>query len=439
MTENEQNKQSDFMFEKMKERPMDKKKLLRRTIMTASMAVIFGLIACLTFLILEPVFTRWLYPEEKPQIIVFPEELDEISPEDMMVENVEPNIQETVENILLDGSQIEEILSKVKLNMENYKQLYTSMSDFVITLNKSMVTVTGVTSSYDLFYNTLQSKDIASGIIVANNGKELLILVDQKVIKGAEKITVTFCDAQQVEATQKQSDSATGLCVLSIMLSDISDSTLEEITVAALGSSNSRYMAGTPIIALGSPMGNSNSINYGIVSTPGTIWSTTDANYKIFMTDIYGSQNATGALFNLQGQIIGIITTGKNESDMKNIVSALGITELRKVIEKMSNGMAIAYLGISGVDVTPEAHNEGNVPYGAFVKEVEMNSPAMLAGIQKGDIITGIDESEVLNFSNYMSALLRLNAGDTVKVFVERQVQDAYKEVELKITLGEAK
>ena len=66
--ENKQKEQNDvsekkFMIEKIKERPVNKKKLLRRTLITASMAVIFGLVACFTFLVLEPVISNWLYPE----------------------------------------------------------------------------------------------------------------------------------------------------------------------------------------------------------------------------------------------------------------------------------------------------------------------------------------------------------------------------------------
>ena len=57
----------NFIKEKVKERPINRRKLLRRTVITASMAVIFGLIACFTFLVLEPVFTNWLYPEEEPE------------------------------------------------------------------------------------------------------------------------------------------------------------------------------------------------------------------------------------------------------------------------------------------------------------------------------------------------------------------------------------
>ena len=91
--ENKQKEQNDvsekkFMIEKIKERPVNKKKLLRRTLITASMAVIFGLVACFTFLVLEPVISNWLYPEEEPQVVVFPEDQDEMSPEQMLAENM---------------------------------------------------------------------------------------------------------------------------------------------------------------------------------------------------------------------------------------------------------------------------------------------------------------------------------------------------------------
>lgn len=71
MAEPEKNPQSDFMMEKIKERPVNKKKLLRRTVTTVAMAVIFGMIACVTFLTLEPVISNLLYPEEKPDAVIF--------------------------------------------------------------------------------------------------------------------------------------------------------------------------------------------------------------------------------------------------------------------------------------------------------------------------------------------------------------------------------
>lgn len=74
MEDNQQNQDIEFIKEKVKERPLNRKKLMRRTLLTASMAVIFGLIACFTFLVLEPVFSNLLYPEEEPQQVELKEE-----------------------------------------------------------------------------------------------------------------------------------------------------------------------------------------------------------------------------------------------------------------------------------------------------------------------------------------------------------------------------
>lgn len=122
---------------------------------------------------------------------------------------------------------------------------------------------------------------------------------------------------------------------------------------------------------------------------------------------------------------------------MKNMITAYGISELKKRIEKMSNGRKAAYLGISGVDVTREAFEELHVPYGAYITEVEMDSPSMMAGIQQGDVIVSINERKIYSYSEYTTILMQLDAGDTVEVTVMRQAQDEYKEMKFDIILGE--
>lgn len=436
MAEEEQN---GFMIEKIKERPINRRKLLRRTLITASMAVIFGLIACFTFLVLEPVISNWLYPEEEPQVIVFPEDLEEMSPEEMLAENQpteSPQPSSEPEDVTLREEQIEEILSGVILDKENYRELYVALSDYVDQLNQYMVTITAVTSNIDWFNNVQESQNQASGIIVANNGKDLLVLADASSIRSAEKLILTFSNEVQAEAQIKQQDKYTNLAVLSVSLSDLPEEMVEAgIPLAVLGRSNTKNLSGTPVIALGSPLGISNSIGYGMIASGSTQIYAPDRNYKLLITDINGSQNAGGALFNLQGEVIGIITSNKTGSDMKNLINAYGITELKKVIEKMSNGSSIAYMGISGLDVTKEANENQGVPYGAFVKEVAMDSPAMLAGIQRGDVITEMDGKKVTLFSDYTTILMQMEPGQTVKLTVMRQAQNEYKEMNLSIEL----
>ena len=173
-----------------------------------------------------------------------------------------------------------------------------------------------------------------------------------------------------------------------------------------------------------------------MITASGSVLNKVDANYKLLTTDIYGSPESEGVLFNMQGQIVGIITSDRISPDMKNAVTAIGISELRKLIENMSNGKEPAYMGISGMDVTPEANQEMGVPFGAYVREVDMNSPAMLGGIQRGDVIVEIDDSSIENFNNYAATLLRLEAGATITVTVQRLSQNSYREMEMEITLG---
>lgn len=440
MAEKGQNEQNDFLIERMKQRPINRRKLLRRTIITASMAVIFGLIACFTFLVLEPVISRWLYPEEEPQIIVFPEDQEEMLPEEMLAENISspsPSTTPVREDVELKEEQIEEILSGVVLDRENYLELYQALSDYTAELEQYMVTITTVTSNIDWFSNVQESRNQATGFIVANNGKELLVLTDTSSVRLAGTLTLTFSNNVQTEAKIKQQDQFTSLAVLSVALSDLPGE-MQEMPVARLGRSNGKNLPGTPVVALGRPLGTNHSVGYGIVASAGTTVYGPDRNYRLLMTDINGSQNASGVLFNLQGEVIGIVTANKSGTDMKNLVNAYGITELKKVIEKLSNAQPIAYLGISGLDVTKEANESQGVPYGAFVKEIAMDSPAMLEGIQRGDVITEMDGKKISLFSDYSSVLMQLEPGEIVDITVMRQAQNTYKEMQFSIELGTA-
>ena len=102
----------------------------------------------------------------------------------------------------------------------------------------------------------------------------------------------------------------------------------------------------------------------------------------------------------------------------------------------MSNGAEIAYLGIQGEDVPREVNAELGIPFGAYVEEFDMDSPAMRAGIQRGDVITAIGEKSVSGFMEYSNALMDLEPGQTVEVTVMRQVQEEYKEMKFNIELG---
>lgn len=442
MQEMEHNNKNEFVIEKIKERPINKKKLIKRTITTAFMAVMFGLIACFTFLVLEPVISDWLYPQEEPQIVIFPEEQEEMEPEEMLsdnlpVENTPTPSSPSLFSENVEKEQMQELLNSITLDENHYSQLYSALGDLVKEMSHSTVTVTAVKSNVDWLANVTESQTQIMGVIIGNNGKELLILTNYSPLKNADTLWLTFSGNYMVEAQLKQWHTASDIAILSVSVSALGNR-IENIQMASFGSSNTQNLLCTPVLAIGCPQGECGSVGFGMITSESGQVTMVDANYKLLLTDIYGSKSASGFLVNMKGQIIGMITTKKTSSDMQNMITAYGISDLKKLISNLSEGSGIAYLGITGTDVSVEANTEGQVPMGVYVKDVAMDSPAMQAGIQRGDIITSIGNTIVTSYNNYFSTLTYLESGTTVKLKVKRQFQNEYKEMEFDILLGEA-
>ena len=110
------------------------------------MAVVFGTVACVTFLLFEPLISNRIYPEEEPQKIVFEEETkeEEILPEDMIADDSQMQPEPT-QPPALEDEQIAQVLSEMKLGVEDYLSLFAGIREVAREVRKSIVTVVGVT------------------------------------------------------------------------------------------------------------------------------------------------------------------------------------------------------------------------------------------------------------------------------------------------------
>ena len=428
MEDFEQNQNYEMIKERMKERPINRKKLMRRTMITVSMAVIFGAFACITFLVLEPVFTNLLHPEPEPEVIELPKETDELLPEDMLITEEEPVVQLPQPIIQKDGDVLEDYTL-------TYQKLYEITNNF----RKSMVTVTGVNQNVDWFNNEYENKGQYSGIIFAGSSKQFFILVDSVALEQAEEIMVTFQDKMAVTGTFMQKDNNIGLSVVAVQLNDLSEETMDNIRIAKLGSTKSSSLLATPVIVLGRLFGNTESVGYGMITSKDNTLNLADCNYELLTTDIYGSRDATGFMINMSGNVLGIIKQDYNREEVENLISAVGITEVKRSLERMSNAQEAAYLGINGIDVTQEANSSLGVPLGAYVTGIVMDSPAMKAGIQSGDIITAINDTVITSFEQYTEILAQYKPEETVSVVIKRQGNSEYREITIPIILGKMK
>jgi len=443
MQDLEEKNKSDFVIEKIKERPVNKKKLLRRTLITASMAVMFGLIACFTFLIIEPVISNWLYPqEEKPNVIDFPEDEEEMEPGEMLSDNKsEDSTTQGLSSTSIDKKKRQEVFAAMEYyqwDVNDYAKMYATLGEFAKGLQEYIVTVTAREEKQDWLDSTNSKKTTISGVVIGNNGRELLILTSYNSIKGADALTITFSDGYKQEAVLLQKNTSSDIAIVTVSIAAMGER-INQVRIAPLGYGNAEGYLTTPVIALGKTMEAVDVIQYGNIISHGNEASLVDANFELLMTDIYGTTGGTGFLFNLKGQVIGMIPENKPVTEVRNMVMAYEIGDIKRLISRLSNGYEIPYAGIIGTMVSEEAHQEGNVPMGIYVKNVAMNSPAMKTGIQPGDVIVSINSKEIADFRDYFNTLADQKSGTTISLKVMRLAVNEYRELEFKIVLDPSK
>ena len=167
----------------------------------------------------------------------------------------------------------------------------------------------------------------------------------------------------------------------------VNDETLHAITVAELGNSLVATQ-GMMVIAVGSPLGTNYSILTGNITSTTNSISTIDRNYTVFTTDIVGSSQGSGVLINTSGQVIGLVMQAYGNDSGQNTLTAISVSELKSLIEMLSNNEEIPYIGLELTTFTNDIATEYEIPKGAYIKEVRIDSPAMAAGLQKGDVVT---------------------------------------------------
>lgn len=163
---------------------------------------------------------------------------------------------------------------------------------------------------------------------------------------------------------------------------------------------------------------------------------TSDFNFHLLTTDIYGSENASGVIIDYSGRVLGIITTAYQTKGTQNIITTYSISDIKDMIESLANGKDMAYLGINGTSVTADAAEEYNIPKGAYVINVEADSPAMTSGIQSGDVITRIGTEVIADYPDYMNAIKDLSPGVSTVITVQRFSRGDYSELTFDVELS---
>ncbi len=429
---------TDFIQERIKAHPMSRKKMIKRMVWVACMAAVFGAVACLFFLLLTPVISNMMNPQEAVVGVSYPEETasEELTPED--IRDNEERMESEQEELIRE--EVEKVLGENDVLASDYQSVYASLRNIAVSCNPWLVTVTTISEDYDWFNNSYENEGTTSGFVIAKSDSssgsgEILIMTCIERPADNEKITVTFDSGATAEAKFRGSDARTNMTVLEVDADDLDESDLDKIEVAQLGSSVGNRLVGAPIIAVGNPTSDDGGIIYGTITSNSTVISLVDSNYKQITTDIYSSTGASGVIIDLSGYVVGMIDMKHNRSDMPNMLCAIGITEIKDLIETLSVGDSKPYIGIIYSDVPTGVREENNVPEGVYISRVETDSPAMEAGLQNGDLIISYDEKEITSSAALTRAILSSEIEQQVQITVLRASGDGYTEMEFSCLL----
>ena len=270
------------------------------------------------------------------------------------------------------------------------------------------------------------SAGLGSGEIIDSRGYIVTnyhVLLDGQANQ-APPFTVTLSNGKVYKASVAGTDANDDLAVLKI-----SAGTLRPITFG--DSSNLRV--GQFVLAVGNPLGYSQTVTFGIISTLGRgLPENGPATYlpNLIQTSApINPGNSGGALVDLAGNLVGVPTLAAQDPEQGGAAQGIGFAipsnRVRFITDQIiKSGKVVntgrAYLGISGQDISPNVQQQYNLPvdHGVLLARVGSGTPAARAGLRPGDIIVQVGDTAVNSNADLLDALARLQPGQSARVGV---------------------
>ena len=368
-------------------------------------------------------------------------EKEQVTPTPETSQGTQPDITEEPEATVTPGPTGEPENSvedrKPEASMQMYLEIYESIRTVAEEVSDSIVTVEAIEQGVDWFQEVYENRTRTTGLILGNDGVDLLILVGTEQFSGATSIEV-FMGEAVVEGSIYSMDKDYGLAIIAVPLKAIPDE-MQELIQPGILAEEDEITVGTPVIALGAPNSYEGSMEFGMITSLGSTVSVTDGEVAYFTANIAEHVAGYGFVVNLEGKILGLITHTHKQNHSDRIFSAVSLESIRGVIIKLLNNAERAYFGIKGQDLPKNLAATYELEYGVYVSEVETASPALGAGIKAGDILVSIGGEPVEGIRSFSDAIMECSVREIVQVKLLRQAEDGLREMTVEVPLAAKK
>lgn len=282
-------------------------------------------------------------------------------------------------------------------------------------IRPSVVNVSTIRLMHDYFFRTVPVSGIGSGVIIDSSG---YILTNNHVIEDAERIQVSLTDGRVLKGRLVAADPSSDIAVVKVEAQDLKAAELAD---------SGQLKVGQVVLAIGNPFGLSGgpTVTSGVVSAVNRhIQSERGILEGLIQTDAaVNPGNSGGPLVDIRGKVIGVNTAIIPFAH--GIGFAIPIDNARKIAEDiMQYGRVVRpWLGIVGMDVTGGLANYYNlgVDSGVLVTQVATDSPAYEAGLNAGDVITGLNGSQINNTAELVKEVRGKQVGSKTNLSIVRR------------------
>jgi len=267
-------------------------------------------------------------------------------------------------------------------------------------------------AEFPMGHPDVPSRGQGSGVIVTADG---LILTNDHVVRGASDIDVALPDGRKMKAKVVGADRLSDIAVIKIDAGGL--------PAAALGDSDATPI-GAFVIAIGSPFGFEHTVTLGVLSGRGRQIPEPGKEFRnLLQTDAaINPGNSGGPLADLHGRVIGINTAIIPSA--QSLGFAIPINTAKEIMDQLrAQGRVIRpYLGIVMMELTDDVVEALGLPtrQGVLVRQVVAESPAALAGIQRGDVVVKLDGKAVTDVIGLQTMVRAHRVGDQVTVDILR-------------------
>lgn len=287
----------------------------------------------------------------------------------------------------------------------SFTELYAANVDSCVSIN--------VSTTRNIFGYATQTASAGSGFIITEDG---YIVTNCHVVSGGGSVKVTLYDGSTYDGTVVGSDEEFDIAVVKINASGLKPVTIGD---------SSALQVGNDVAVIGNPLGELTfSMSEGIVSCVDRLINVEGSPFNMIqVTAAVNSGNSGGPLFNIYGEVVGIVSAKYSNASNGTTVEGLGfaipINDVASMIQDIiSDGYVSSkpYMGVTGATFSTQMIPNSVVDSGAYLYSVEQGSAAEKAGLLAGDIITRVGDMSIASYDDLATAKKSYRAGDTVTV-----------------------